>query len=176
MPARHQLPSSALGFSHAPCRAIASLPAGRCNRTRREGAPPPKGRNITTCVPLRMYNKPGSYLNRAAHPKIRKWKAPPKPGWSYSQTPKSEEIQVGGVWGEPLSRGLGTRCGLNQRGDGRGVVVEARQSRSGGGAPSRSPVRSFFTYWVVLRRAAAPAWVQALRGAVGRVRSASPIH
>jgi hypothetical protein len=93
-------------------------------------------------------------------------------GWSDSQTPKSEEIQVGGVRGEPLSRGLGTRCGWNQRGDGRGVVAEARRGRSGGGAPRRSPVRSFFPHRVVLRRAAAPAWVQACGLAVGRVRNA----
>jgi hypothetical protein len=36
--------------------------------------------------------------------------------------------------------------------DGLNPGAQARRSRSGGGAAPRSPVRSFFPYWVVLRR------------------------
>ena len=32
------------------------------------------------------------------------------------------------------------------------AAVAARRSRTAGGAPPRSPSRSFFPYWVVLRR------------------------
>ena len=36
--------------------------------------------------------------------------------------------------------------------DGLSPGTQARRSRSGGGIPPRSPARSFFSYWVVLRR------------------------
>ena len=44
------------------------------------------------------------------------------------------------------------------------------------GAPTFARVRSFFTYWVVLRRAAARSLAQACGWAVGRVRNASPFR
>jgi len=59
-----------------------------------------------------------------------------------------------------VSRGCGVgRKGVGSRdaemlfaGNPASAAVDARRSRSGGGAPSRSPTRSFVPNWVVLRR------------------------
>ena len=43
VPARHRMPSSALGLVRAPRGALASRRAGRCSQASREEAPPPRG-------------------------------------------------------------------------------------------------------------------------------------